>query len=145
MVTEYNVRLFLSNIQGFLLTHGYVQCGIHDRKHCSKLFDPFEPNWMSETYLLYPVLGEMTFGKEKWVEMRRKRPFQNYMRSMEEFEDFAVKAMKRNPFTGGYITIDITKFDDLYVEEDKMKAKQCKTIFFRVDGKEFWSTFSGPP
>ncbi len=67
------------------------------------------------------------------------------MRSLEEFEDFAINALRRNRFTGGHITIDITKYDDLYVEDDKMKEKQCKTIFFRVDGKEFWSTFNGPP
>ncbi len=87
----------------------------------------------------------MTFGKEKWVEMRRKRPFENYMKSLQDFEDFAVKALKRNPFTGGKITIDTGKYDDLYVDAKEMKAKQCPTIFFRVDGKEFWSTVGGPP
>lgn len=87
----------------------------------------------------------MTFGKAKWEEMRRKRPFHFDMRSQQEFEDFAVNSLKRNPFTGDVITIDTRKYDDLYVEANEMKKRQCKTIFFRVDGKEFWSTFRGPP
>jgi hypothetical protein len=90
----------------------------------------------------------MSFGAEKWKQLFNNMPDSSSYVECEQgakFRDSAANTFRRNRFTGDRVTIDNNKYEDLYLEQAAMRKKQCRTIFFRLDGKEFWTTMSGPP
>ncbi len=112
------------------------------------MFDPFEPTWLRRTFQSYPLLGEMTFGAMKWKQLLNKVPDTSSNVKIEDqkaFSDAAAKTFKLNRFTGDKVTIDNSRYEDLYLKWTEMRKKQCQTVFFRLDGKEFWTTMNGPP